>query len=381
MLNSELKSGANVKSSAGEEEKKFNKYIAEVEEMGFKLLPPDINYSEPYFTKEGEKGIRFGFVGIKNVGISPAEFITEVRVKTGKYKSYEDFVTRTDSRLVNKKVIEALIMSGAMDGLYEKNTLDIEDKCIFRKRLMLNLEKNGVSNKPTFSQQEFLFSEQKQKDISIEKYSEQEIFEEEHSLTGIYWSGHPLEKHLNEINAIAKMHIETLPEEDGREVELIGMVTSIKKGVSKSGKPWAKFNLEDLTSEIEVLAFPEVYNKYHDVIHKNAIIFLKGRISLRETQKSIVAQEIYSFDKIKEKIYKKHQKIFISISSVGMDDEYINSIKKFLTKYPGEVQVYFNIITKNSELVTIETDYKIIPSSKMLSELRQIVGESSYKFE
>lgn len=382
MLNSELKSGANVKSSPAEEEKKFIKYLKEVENMGFKLLPPDVNRSEVYFTKESSREIRFGLVAVKNVGFAAAEIIVDIRNKTGIYKNFEDFISRTESHSVNKKVIESLIMSGAMDSLV-KDRMSIEEKCIYRKKFTSEINNTNGNKKNNFSQQEFLFSSEKIEDKveEIDKFTEQEVFEQEHLLTGIYWSGHPLEKHLEEINAVAKIHIESIPQEDGLELELVGMITTIKKSVAKSGKPWAKFYLEDLTGEVEVLVFPESYERNHTRLHKGAIVYLKGRLSIKEEQKSVIAEEIESFLKVKEKLYQRRKKLFITLSSVGVDEEYIESIKEILTRYPGEVQVYLNLITKNYEKVLVETDYKVIPSNKMLSELKHLLGDNPYHFE
>ncbi|MCS7151187.1 MAG: DNA polymerase III subunit alpha [Endomicrobia bacterium] len=376
LVNAEVRSGANIKSQ-GKEEKNYRKFLLEIEEMGFKLLPPDINSSDVYFSKESDNFVRYGLLGIKNVGETAAEFIVNLRNKTGKFKSFEDFISRVNTREVNKRVIEALILSGSLDSLYKSN-LSLEEKCIVRKMYI-----NRVEEKEQRKQKvQLLFSEPEHKPKVVEKFTEQEIFYHEHQLTEIYWSGHPLQKHLDEIKSITHYSIGEVPSEDGKAVELIGMITEIKKYKTQSGQPWVKFMLEDLTDEIEILVYNKVYEECKDFIHKNGIVYVKGNISITdETKKSIIAEKVVLFENFKEELYKKKERIYITLSNVGVDDEFLSRIKKIIERYPGNTQVYFKVYTRNFEEIIIETDYKILPSNKMLSELRHIIGEKSFQFE
>ncbi len=380
LINAELRTGATVKSSQSEEGRNYRKFLLEVENIGFNLLPPSLNFSDVYFNKEDEKSIRYGLVGIKNVGLAAAEFIVKLREKTGKFKSFEDFISRTETREVNKRVIEALILSGAMDCFFDKENVSLEDKCVLRKKFLNKLE-NIQKIKYENHQLLFLESEDKIEKENVDKFTEQEIFKYEHMLTEIYWSGHPLEKYIEEIRCVVKNTISDLPEEDLLEVEVVGMIENIKKFTTQSGQPWIKFLLEDLKDEIEVIVYNKVYEETKSFIHKNAIVFVKGKISIRDEKKSIVADEIKLFEKAKEEIYKNKDKVYITISDVGLDDEFIIRLKKTIEKYPGNTKVFFKLMTKNFEEIIIETDYKIFPSNKMLTDLKHIIGEKSYQFE
>ncbi|MFN3550670.1 MAG: DNA polymerase III subunit alpha, partial [Endomicrobiia bacterium] len=380
LINAELRTGATVRSFQSEEGRNYRKFLLEVENIGFSLLPPDVNFSDVYFNKENDRSIRYGLVGIKNVGLSAAEFIVKLREKTGKFKSFEDFISRAEAREVNKRVLEALILSGAMDCFFDKDNISLEDKCVLRKKFLNKLE-NTENFKQKNHQFLFLESEDKIEKEDVDKFTEQEIFKYEHMLTEIYWSGHPLEKYIEEIKCIVRYTISDLPDEDLAEAEIVGMVRNIKKFTTQSGQPWVKFSLEDLTDEVEVVVYNKIYEETKTFIHKNAIVFVKGKISIRDEKKSIVADEIKLFEKAKEEIYKNKSKIYITISDVGLNDEFINRLKKTIEKYPGNTKVYFKLMTKNFEEITIETDYKILPSNKMLSELKHITGEKSYQFE
>ncbi|MCS7230876.1 MAG: DNA polymerase III subunit alpha [Elusimicrobiota bacterium] len=374
LINAELSSGANVKTR---DEKNYRRFLLEVENMKFELLPPDINKSDVYFKKESDRSIRYGLLGIKNVGEAAAEFIVGLREKTGKFKSFIDFWERT-SKEINKRVYEALILSGCLDSLANKGELSLEDKCKIRKKYI-----NFLENKKEIEEKsQFLFSSldiiSEEKD---EKFTEHEIFSFEHAFTEIYWSGHPLEKYIEEIKGIVSCSIDELPEEENQEVEIVGMIISVKKYTTQSGQMWAKIMIEDLTGSIEVAVYNKIYELKKQIIHENSIVYIKGKISIKDEIKSIVADEIELFEIIKEKIYKNKTKIYISLSDIGIDDEYINRLKKIIEKHPGNTQVYFKVITKNFEEFIIETNYKILPSKKMLSELENLIGENSYHFE
>ena len=375
LINAELRTGASIKSTQGKEERNYRKFLLEIENMGFKLLPPDVNYSNVYFTKEDEKSVRYGLVGIKNVGLAAAEFIVNLRNKTGKFKSFEDFVSRTEGREVNKRVYEALILSGALDSL-AKDSPSLEEKCTIRKKFIERIEEKKTKD----GYHQFLFLDEKEKE-TVNRFTEQEIFKFEHTLTEIYWSGHPLEKHLPEIKCIVKHTISEIPDEDLQEVEVIGMISSIKKFTTQSGQPWVKFILEDLTDEIEVVVYNKLYEEAKSFINKNSIVYVKGKVSIKEESKSIIADVLKLFEKTKEEIYKNKSKIYITVSDVGIDDDFINRLKKVVEKYPGDTQVFFKVITNDLNEIVIETDYKVLPSNKMLSELKYVTGENSYQFE
>ncbi len=373
IINAEVRAGANKKSQT-KNEKDYRRFLLEVENMGFELLPPDINKSYTYFSKEGQKSIRYGLVGIKNVGEQAAEYIVNLREKTGKFKSIEDFINRIESREVNKRVLEALILSGSLDSLHGEN-LTLEEKCKIRKMWLENLEGKKGKN----VQHDLLFEKEKQ--LPQVKLTEHELFSYEHYFTEIYWSGHPLEKYIDEIKSIFKQTISELPD-DEVDVELVGMIASVSKYTTKNKQVLSKILVEDLTGEIEVIIFPSLYEKVKSFINERNVVYIKGTISIdAENRKTINAIDINLFDVYKEQIYKNKNKIFITISDVGIDDEYIDKIKKIIEKYSGNTSVYFKVITKNYEEVIIQTPYKILPSNKMLSELTHIIGEKSYQFE
>lgn len=371
IINAEVRAGTNKKSQA-KNEKDYRKFLLEVEEMGFKLLSPDINKSYVYFSKEGDKGIRYGLLGIKNVGEQAAEYIVNLREKTGKFKSFEDFINRVNSKEINKRVLEALILSGSLDCLYGEN-LTLEDKCRIRKAWL-----ESLNEKKEF-RHSLLFGEEK--NIPVVKLTEHELFSYEYYFTEIYWSGHPLEKYIDDIKSIFKYTISELPDKE-IDVELAGMIALVTKYSTKNKQVLAKILVEDLTGEIEVIVFPSLYEKVKMFLNERSVVYIKGTINIdAENKKTINAIDIQIFDAYKEQIYKNKSKIFITVSHIGLDDEYINKLKKVIEKHPGNTEVYFKVITKNYDEVIIQTSYKVLPSSKMLSELTHITGEKSYQFE
>ncbi len=159
------------------------------------------------------------------------------------------------------------------------------------------------------------------------------------------------------------------------------MISAIKKFLNQNKQSFVRFVLEDLTGEVEVVVFNKLYEETKSIIHKNSVVYVEGRVDIQEDKKCIIAEKISLFDTIKEEIYKNKSKIYITISNVGVDDEYINKLKKVIEKYPGNTKVYFKILTQNFDEVLVETEHKILPSSKVLTELRHLIGEKCYQLE
>jgi DNA polymerase-3 subunit alpha len=382
MLNSELRSGGNTKSAAGDDQKKFYRYLMEVERMECRLLPPDINHSHQYFSKEGDDGIRFPLLSIKNVGEAAADFIVAVREKTGRYKSPEDFFTRTASPVVNRRVYEALVLSGALDVLAGAPLDTMERRRTYRASLLERLD-NGGRPRPAAHTQGMLFSGEAVPPVPPAEpaLSVQVMFTREHELTEVYWSGHPLEKHAEEIRAIAHMPLDQLPAEENRPVEIIGMIAGVKKSRSRRGDVWARLTLEDLSGEAEVLVFADVYTKCADCMQKDAIVFVRGRISVRdeEHRPAVIAEEVVAFERARDRIYGNFHELHITVRAAGADDAYLDSLKRLLERYPGNIRVLLHVVTDQFEEVVLQTGLAVIPSAKMLRELAAIVGDHAYQ--
>jgi len=299
--------------------------IEECKKMGIKVLPPDINESFRNFSVvPGENQIRFGLLAIKNVGSNIVEAIVKERKENGKYNSVEDFISRINCKDLNKKSLESLIKGGVFDRIAERNQL------LFNSEKLL--EWSRETQKTRTNGQKGLFDEtkfnSKLKLTSTSPASQMEKLTWEKELLGLYISGHPLENYLKILNpsipppkfgegpngvnqeapgflpgslkTLPIAEIKALSDSDegvkkikvGQKVRIGGIISGLKKIITKTGKPMLFLKIEDLTSKIEVVVFPSIIERSPSVFQENKIVFVSGRTDLRDNIPKIICEEI-----------------------------------------------------------------------------------------
>jgi len=264
--------------------------IDECKKMGVEVLPPNINESLKNFTVVPDKNqIRFGLLAVKNVGVNIIDAIVQERKDQGSFKSISDFIFRVKSKDLNKKSMEALIKAGAFDQFEERN------------QLLQNLEKMleiaRENNKNQNSNQIGLFANTSAKishDIKLDPATPATTFEKlgwEKELLGLYVSSHPLNsfKKLleNKTVALAKIDKSFV----NKKIVIGGLVSSVKKIITKNGKPMLFLKIEDLTSKAEVVIFPNLLERNPGALQENKIIFVAGRVDDRNGEIKIVADD------------------------------------------------------------------------------------------
>lgn len=276
---------------------KVAEIIAECSRMEIPVLPPDINTSFRDFTVvksgavSGREQIRFGLLTIKNVGENVVASIIEERKINGPYSGLADLLERVPSKDLNKKSLESLIKSGALDSIGERNQM------LGNLEAILEYHKNSARSRAQNQSSLFgLMSERANlpqlKLNSAPPATKEEKLRWEKELLGLYVSGHPLERLKDKLEK-EKMKIEqakTLA--DGAPALVGAMVESIRKINTKNGEPMAFLKLLDFTGAMETVVFPRVLSQYSSLIAEEAGIKIKGRVSHRNGQVSLIANEI-----------------------------------------------------------------------------------------
>jgi DNA polymerase-3 subunit alpha len=356
---------------------KVIKDINECKLMGINILPPDINESEFDFTVSDHK-IRFGLGAIKHVGEKAIISIIENR-KNEKYKSLYDFCYKVDLSKVNKKVIESLIKSGAMDSLplnrasKIKNLEHILSQVNLAKKEQVE-NKNGIFGK-FFEQTSF---EDNFKIEEVEEWEEIVKLQQERELTGFYISSHPLNKYKDILNNYNSAFIDDIISGDYKKetVKLGGIITEVKiLKTKRKAEKMASVMLEDLTGKIEVVIFPNIYRENSDIITEDSLVFIKGTLDINETSAKMIANEIVPLGEAAEKFTNK---LIVKFKNLPKKDE-INLFYKILSKYKakngngshilniilnfqGEGEVYVNCNTfklTNIDAITTELPEKL----------------------
>jgi DNA polymerase-3 subunit alpha len=265
--------------------------IEECKNMEIEVLPPDINESFRNFSVVPNKQkIRFGLLAIKNVGSNIVEVIIKERKNAGKFKSITDFISRIDSKDLNKRSLESLIKTGAFDNFEERNKLlsNMEEILNFNREIR-KAKTNGQkslfhhnTNNPAP-----LFKLKDEKPLAT---SQKLLWEKE--LLGLYISSHPLESFKNILNrktiSIKELKAGSFP----YTIRVGGIILSVKKILTKKGKPMLFVKLEDLTDKIEIIVFSSTLEKNPTAFQENKIVFITGRVDTWNNTTKIICENI-----------------------------------------------------------------------------------------
>ena len=271
---------------------KVSEYISESAKFGISVLPPDINGSRVNFSADNENGnIRFGLLALKNVGKQFIEAIISER-ETGKFTSFDNFVERMSAMTdLNKRQVEALIKSGAFDGLglyrsqllaaYETLIDNIQQKNRNNPAGQIDMFSMGTIEAPTFTYP------------NLPDYSIKEKLMLEKEASGMYFSGHMLDsysKHIDDISPISLADITESDEQgeyiysDKDRVEAVGIISAVSVKTTKKDEQMAFIKLEDKLGQIECLIFPKAYNEFYHMLYIDAAVHIKGTVSLKDEE-------------------------------------------------------------------------------------------------
>jgi len=264
--------------------------IEECKRMGIEVLPPNINESLKNFTVvPKENKIRFGLLAIKNVGGNVIDAIVEERKNNGPFHSLGDFLQRVNSKDLNKKSLESLIKAGAFDSFAERNQL--------LHNLERLLEWSRETQKTKMNGQQGLFDEAKfnNNEIKLTPATPATNFEKlnwEKELLGLYVTSHPLED-FREILEKKTLSLAKIKDALVRQkIKVGGIISGIKKIITRNGKPMLFVKLEDLTDKTEVVVFPGIIEKNPTVFQENKIVFIKGRVDNRDNVLKVIAEDV-----------------------------------------------------------------------------------------
>jgi len=264
--------------------------IAECKRMKIDVLPPDINESLTNFTVIPDQNqIRFGLSAIKNVGSNIVQAITEERKTNGPFKNLADFLSRVSSKDLNKKSIESMARAGVFDSIIERNQIlsNIEDILEFNRE---HQKKKNSGQRNLFEGKINLGSDIRL--ASATPASKKEKLGWEKELLGLFVSSHPLDGFKSIFDKKASPIEKISREIEGKKIKVAGILSSLKKIVTKNGKPMLFVKLEDLTDKIEVVVFPSILERNPLCFQENKIVFITGRVSYKDNSPKIICDDI-----------------------------------------------------------------------------------------
>ncbi|MFH1426694.1 MAG: DNA polymerase III subunit alpha [Candidatus Kerfeldbacteria bacterium] len=342
--------------------------------MGIKVLPPDINESFASFTvvraslEEETQRIRFGLKAIKNVGDNIVTVIIKERKENGPFATLEDFLRRVQDKDLNKKSLESLIKTGALDSLGERN------KLLLNIEVLLQYAKQAQNE--SISGQGNLFGGLKKESqpgltlSEVPEISEKIRLSWEKELLGLYISGHPLShiSHVLEKNSIPFSTLKNFPKR--QTISVIGIVTTVKRVTTKNGEAMLFVGFADNTAEIEIIIFPKTYQKYSTFWDEDAVLEVKGKLDDKDGALKILVEEVKRFDPdnvspaphVRISVPKKIKK--------SLFKQFSELIKEESQSEQALYAVYLIVDGK-----TIDTNAKI--PKKTIKEIEQLFGQQA----
>jgi DNA polymerase-3 subunit alpha len=358
-------------------------YLKECKILKIDVLPPHINSSFSDFEIEGKKGIRFGLSAVKNIGETNIRFIIDERNKMGNFTSLSDLLNRVE---INKKVMENLVLSGALDGLIPNRASVIHNmERILQFSTLKKKERNSGMGGLFESSAQNTSQEEIHLDI-IGEYKENELLKMEKINLGLYVTGHPLAKYADKIVAYstktssALKEIKTMIDNDDQAgleipdiVQLAGMIIGIEYKKTKNNDDMAILTLEDLESELKVVIFPKTFKKVVDKLVLDEPILIKGKAIFDQKEAQINAEEIQLLKPLPEKV--KTSIINIKLDEKCINEENINFLKKIFSASRGLHPIIFHMydLDLNRKVnIRVGQEYYIAISDAVQERIKQV---------
>ncbi len=357
------------------DEKKISRYLREAEDMSFKIVPPDINESETFFSPRGDREIVFGLLAVKNTGRKSCDDIVKNRKEKGKFRSFEDFMIRfMGGEAYNKRMVEFLLKAGAFSNI-ESNVVGILEN--FEEVLASCERKKSEVD----SGQINLFSSDSvssgEKEIPIIKISSAQKLKYEKEALGFYLTGHPLTKFEKYFKFLRTTTIANLKAAGARDHILTGIVKELKHTRTRKNEEMSVILLEDLTGVTEVVAFADSSQNLPN-LSEDDIVVVKGKYFSGSGRARFLGAKFYS---VKEAFEKLPRAFDIYLKTSGLDETFLRKVSSFLRKYRGGTPVNFILITKKNGKVKWASDISIEISTKLVEGLEDILGENCWKIK
>ncbi len=353
------------------------KYISSFAKYGIKVLPPDVNKSFSHFTPEG-KNVRFGLCWLKNVGDRFPASIAGERAKNGNFESFEDFVKRMSAYEINKRSIEVMIKCGCFDSLYpNRRVLMYNMETLVDKHIEIS-RTSGMGQLDWFSQLDGDDANTPLYHEDCKDFEPEEKMAFEYELSGMYFSGHPLDRWKLKINALSSYRVSEISESelfDGDKVELCGRISSLSSRRTKSGKYLYSMTFSDFSGECPLVAFEATMSKSSGIIYDGAVVMINATVSLRDEEKGAELTLNYAAPLSAVRI-SPEKAMYIKVS----DKDGFEKLKPIFQKYPGDngLCVYFE---DTKSWVKADSSRRIAVTDALLEELGEVVDENNIKIK
>ncbi|GAA2536826.1 DNA polymerase III subunit alpha [Microbacterium mitrae] len=361
--------------SVGDSKDKMALYLNECRRMGIRVLPPDVGESIKYFAAVGED-IRFGLGAVRNVGSNVVDGIVEAR-QEGSFESFHDFLKKVPVHVANKRTVESLIKAGAFDSFGDSRRSllmaheDLIDAAVDSKR-------KAATGAIGFDFDSLYDETDDVAPAQIPFYPEwakKEKLSFEREMLGLYVSDHPLAGLEVPLAKHASLPINTLLEsesiEDGDQVVIAGLVTSVQHRVAKaSGNPYGMITVEDFAGEVTVMFMGKTYTEFSSTLTQDAILVVRGRVSRRDDGLNIHAQAAFSPD---IGTFDDNGPLTLVLAEQRATESAMMSLREVLERYPGETEVSL-MLHRGRAAKVFDVPLPVSITAELYGDLKGLLG-------
>lgn len=361
---------------------KVTGYIGSCKQMGIKVLPPDINKGYGNFSTCDE-GILYCLSAVKSVGRQVINDIVAERNKNGDFVSLTDFINRMHDS-INSRAIENLILCGAFDSLGGKRSQYMNIYLSVYEGVKNNAKNNIAGQIDLFGMAEDVSAAEKFKDElpSMEEFPDKYKLSQEKEILGVYVSGNPLDNYWDKLKKFISRISTDFPSEaddfknpekvkDKESVRVSGFINSVTLHFTKNNKVMAFVTIEDMFGSLEIIVFPDTYNKFSYMLKEEAVIIVSGKATIAEDQPSkVICEEIKTFEQLDEVT----KTLWLKIPRDKDID--INEIIKITSDHKGNSKVII-YVEKTKQRFNANSDNYVTIGNSLTDELKALLGEEN----
>lgn len=334
---------------------KVKVYESEIRQRQIQLLRPDINTSNTIFSVKN-KGIQLGLKMIKGVGGDFASHIMDLRKSSGHFESLRDFCERIDDRYLNPSMVEPLIKAGAFDDIGPNRRSMVESL----ESIIESIQMSGGNIS--------LFEVTKPRVQVIDEYSDLDLVEMERDLTGLYFSGHPMDKYKPLRTQCQIQMIADLTPGKGRRI--LGRISQVKKHQTNQNKPMAFIDLVDESGDLSLVVFTDQYLRFIKLLDKDNMVLVQGKVEYRKGEKQMVVDQMTLADTLLE----SQQVLYLKFDDLSNQENDLKEVQNLLSQPGGSVKVVVYDSASN-QYRALRQAFNFNQNPKILDKIRLILGK------
>ncbi|TBM05194.1 DNA polymerase III subunit alpha [Hafnia paralvei] len=352
--------------------------------MGLKVLPPDINSGQYHFHVNDDGEIVYGIGAIKGVGEGPIEAIIDARNEGGHFKELFDLCARTDTKKLNRRMLEKLIMSGAFDRLGPHRAALMNSLNDALKAADQHAKAEAIGQVDMFGVLAEAPEQVEKSYSSVAPWPAQVVLDGERETLGLYLTGHPITQYLKEIERYAGgMRLKDMhPTDRGKMTTAVGLVVAARVMTTKRGNRIGVCTLDDRSGRFEVMLFTDALDKYQHLLEKDRILIASGQVSFDDFSGGLkmIARELMDISEAREKYARG---LAISLTDRQIDDQLLNRLRDSLEPHrSGTIPVHLYYQRDNARAkLRFGAAWRVTPTDRLLVDLRTLVGNEQVELE